>query len=45
MQMMDDTLEQLVKEDRIDGKAAYMKANEKKRFEHYMDDNAPLAEA
>ena len=45
MQMMDDTLEGMVKEGSIDGKAAYMKANEKKRFEHYMDENAPLTEA
>ena len=43
MQIMDDTLDGLVKEGRIDGKAAYMKANEKKRFEHYMEDEA-LAE-
>jgi len=42
MQMMDDTLERLVKEGRIDGKAAYMKANEKKRFEHHMDEEAAL---
>jgi twitching motility protein PilT len=37
MQMMDDTLDQLVKAGTIDGKAAYMKANEKKRFESYLD--------
>jgi twitching motility protein PilT len=37
MQMMDDTLEQYVKEGKIDGKAAYMKANEKGRFEKYLE--------
>ncbi len=37
MQMMDDTLDGLVKAGRIDGRAAYMKANEKKRFEHYLE--------
>jgi twitching motility protein PilT len=37
MQMMDDTLEAYVKENKIDGKAAYMKANEKGRFEKYLD--------
>jgi twitching motility protein PilT len=37
MQIMDDVLERYVKEGRIDGKAAYMKANEKARFEPYLD--------
>ena len=40
MQIMDDTLAQLVKEDIIDGRAAYMKASEKQRFEQYVDDGA-----
>jgi twitching motility protein PilT len=33
---MDDSLEKLVKEGVIDGQDAYMKAIQKKRFEHYM---------
>jgi twitching motility protein PilT len=40
MQIMDDALEQYVKEGVIDGKAAYMKANEKKRFEQYVEGEA-----
>lgn len=37
MQLMDDTLERLVNDGIIDGKAAYMKANEKKRFEKFVE--------
>jgi twitching motility protein PilT len=37
MQIMDDVLEKFIKEGRIDGKAGYMKANEKARFEQYLD--------
>ncbi|MCA9267599.1 MAG: PilT/PilU family type 4a pilus ATPase, partial [Planctomycetales bacterium] len=37
MQMMDDTLDQLIKAGKIDGRAAYMKANDKKRFEQYLE--------
>lgn len=38
MQIMDDTLERLVSENKITGKAAYMKSNEKGRFEKYLQD-------
>jgi twitching motility protein PilT len=36
MVAMDDSLDDLVKQGVIDGRDAYMKANEKKRFEHFM---------
>jgi twitching motility protein PilT len=36
MQLMDDSLEKLVKSGTIDGKLAYMRALDKKRFESYL---------
>ena len=39
MQLMDDALAKLVKDGVIDGKAAYMKAIEKKRFEEYLPES------
>ena len=36
MQSMDDALERLVKDDTISGEDAYLKANEKRRFEKYL---------
>jgi twitching motility protein PilT len=38
MQIMDDVLDALVKEGTIDGRDAYMKANDKSRFEKYVKD-------
>lgn len=35
MQSMDDTLEKYIQEDKIDGMDAYLKANDKKRFEQF----------
>jgi len=44
MQIMDDVLDALVKEGTIDGRDAYMKANDKSRFEKYVkDDGLPEA--
>ncbi len=40
MQIMDDVLEQYVKEGVVTGRDAYMKANEKRRFEQYAEDAA-----
>ena len=37
MQQMDDALEDFVKQGAVDGNDAYMKANDKKRFEKYAD--------
>lgn len=37
MQVMDDALEDLVKQGIVDGSDAYMKANDKKRFEKYAE--------
>ena len=37
MQLLDDALEKMAKEDIIEGRDAYMKANEKRRFEQYAD--------
>ena len=37
MQLLDDALEKMAKEEIIEGSDAYMKANEKRRFEQYAD--------
>lgn len=37
MQVMDDALEELIRQNVIDGADAYMKANDKKRFEKYSE--------
>ena len=40
MIMMDDSLDALVKDGTIEGRDAYMKAHEKRRFVQYVEDNA-----